>query len=111
MMKLMMDVMDIAQRDLFSVKVVAMGSAPVPPALINAVRERLGCGFFNAYGMTEMGVISTTTENLPLEIQATTVGRPPAGGMVKIVDEERREVPIGQGGEIACKSPMAMMGY
>jgi len=104
-------VMDIAQRDLSSVKVAAMGAAPVPPALINALRERLGCGVFNVYGMTEMGLISFTSPNYPLEIQTTTIGRPPSGVEVKIVDEERREVPIGQAGEIACITPQAMMGY
>jgi acyl-CoA synthetase (AMP-forming)/AMP-acid ligase II len=111
MMKLMMDVMDIAQRDLSSVKVAAMGAAPVPPALINAVRERLDSGVFNVYGMTEMGLISMTRPDYPIEIQTTTIGRPPSGVEVKIVDEERREVPIGQAGEIACITPMAMMGY
>ncbi|MFC2052991.1 class I adenylate-forming enzyme family protein [Chloroflexota bacterium] len=111
MMKLMMDVIDIAPRDLSSVKVVAMGAAPVPTALINAVRERLGSGVFNAYGMTEMGLISISSPNYPVEIQATTIGRPPPGVGVKIVNEERREVPIGQAGEIACNTPQAMMGY
>ena len=111
MMKLMMDVIDIAQRDLSSVKVVAMGAAPVPPALLIAVRERLGCGVFNVYGMTEMGLLSITRPDYPLEIQTTTIGRPPSYVDLKIVDEERREVPIGQAGEIACITPMAMMGY
>jgi fatty-acyl-CoA synthase len=111
MMKLMMDVIDIAPRDLSSVKVVAMGAAPVPTALINAVRERLGSGVFNAYGMTEMGLISVSSPNYPVEIQATTVGRPPSRVGVKIVNEERRQVPIGQAGEIACKTPQEMIGY
>jgi len=111
MMKLIMDVMDIAQRDLSSLKVVAMGAAPVPPVLIKAVMEQLGCGFFNVYGMTEMGIISFTRPNYPLEIQTTTIGRPPSGVEVKIIDEERREVPIGQVGEIACLTPQAMTGY
>ena len=111
MMKLMMDVMDIAQKDLSSLKVVAMGAAPVPPVLIKAVMEQLACGIFNSYGMTEMGVISSTSPNYPLEIQTTTNGRPLSGVEVKIVDEERKDVPIGQAGEIACLTPQAMMGY
>jgi len=111
MVKLMMNVMDIAQKDLSSLKVVGMGGAPLPTELIIAVRERLGSGIMNIYGITEMGVASMANAKMPLEIQTTTVGRPPAGVTVKIVDEERREVPIGQAGEIACKSPMAMMGY
>jgi len=111
MVKLMMDVMDIAQKDLSSLKSVGMGGAPVPTELINAVRERLGSGVFNGYGMTEMGLISMTSAKMPVEIQSTTVGRPPAEVGVKIVDEERKEVPTGQAGEIACKSPQEMMGY
>jgi fatty-acyl-CoA synthase/long-chain acyl-CoA synthetase len=112
MVKLMMDVIDIVPRDLSSLKGLGVGGAPVPTELINAVRERLGSGVMNGYGMTEMGVISMTSAKMPLEIQATTVGRPPSEVIsVKIVDEERREVPIGQVGEIAVKSPQEMMGY
>jgi len=111
MVKIMMDVIDIAPRDLSSLKVVGMGGSPVPTELIIALRERLGCGVMNYYGITEMGVVSMTNAKMPLEIQATTVGRPAPRVEVKIVNEERREVPTGQVGEIACKSPMAMMGY
>jgi fatty-acyl-CoA synthase len=111
MVKLMMDVIDIVPRDLSSLKSVGMGGAPVPTQLINATKERLGSDVFNGYGMTEMGVISMTSADFPIEIQSTTVGRPPAGVAVKIVDEQRRQVPTGQAGEIACKSPQAMMGY
>jgi acyl-CoA synthetase (AMP-forming)/AMP-acid ligase II len=111
MVKLMMDVLDIVPRDLSSLKSVGMGGAPVPTELIHAVRERMGASVMNGYGMTEMGVISMTSADFPIEIQSTTVGRPPAGVAVKIVDEQRRQVPTGQAGEIACKSPQEMMGY
>jgi acyl-CoA synthetase (AMP-forming)/AMP-acid ligase II len=111
MVKLMMDMLDIVPRDLSSLKSVGMGGAPVPTELINAVRERMGAAAMNGYGMTEMGVISMTSPDFPIEIQSTTVGRPPAEVKVKIVDEERRQVPTGQAGEIAVKTPQAMMGY
>jgi fatty-acyl-CoA synthase/long-chain acyl-CoA synthetase len=112
MVKLMLDVIDIVPRDLSSLKGMGVGGAPVPTELIIAVRERLGSGLMNGYGLTEMGVISMTSADMPLEIQTTTVGRPPSEVIsVKIVDEERRQVPTGEVGEIACKSPQEMMGY
>jgi len=111
MVKLMIDMLDIVPRDLSSLKSVGMGGAPVPTELINAVRERMGASAINGYGMTEMGLISMTSADMPVEIQSTTVGRPPAEVGVKIVDEERRQVPTGEVGEIAVKSPQEMMGY
>jgi acyl-CoA synthetase (AMP-forming)/AMP-acid ligase II len=88
-----------------------MGGAPVPTELIIAVRDRMGASAVNGYGMTEMGLISMTSADMPLEIQSTTVGRPPAEVAVKIVDEERKQVQTGEVGEIAVKSPQEMMGY
>lgn len=108
---LMLKMLDIDQRDLSSLRVFGMGGSLCPPELIRALRERLNCGVFNGLGITEAGFVSTTKPDDPEHVQTRTVGRPAPGVEVKIVDDERREVPVGQAGEIACRSPMVMEGY
>lgn len=108
---LMLKMPDIDQRNLSSLRVFGMGGSLCPPELIRALKERLGCGVFNGLGVTEAGFISTTKPDDPEEVQTRTVGRPAQGVEVRIVDDHRREVPVGQAGEIACRSPMAMEGY
>lgn len=108
---LMLKMADAEQRDLSSLRVFGMGGSLCPPELIRALKERLGCGVFNGLGITEAGFVSTTKPDDPEDVQARTVGRPAQGVEVKIVDDERHEVPVGQAGEIACRSPMLMEGY
>jgi acyl-CoA synthetase (AMP-forming)/AMP-acid ligase II len=88
-----------------------MGGSLCPAELIRALKGRLGCGVFNGLGVTEAGFISTTKPDDPEEVQTGTVGRPAEGVEIKIVDDERQEVPVGQAGEIVCRSPMVMEGY
>jgi acyl-CoA synthetase (AMP-forming)/AMP-acid ligase II len=99
------------QRDLSSLRVFGMGGSLCPPELIRALREQLDCVVFNGLGITEAGFVATTRPEDPEHIQASTVGRPARGVEVRIVDDQRCEVPVGHEGEIACRSPMAMEGY
>jgi fatty-acyl-CoA synthase/long-chain acyl-CoA synthetase len=109
--QLMLKMADMQPRDLSSLRVFGMGGSLCPPELIRALKERWGCRVFNGLGITEAGFVSTTRPDDPEEAQCSTVGRPAHGVEVKIVDEERREVPTGQTGEIACRGPLLMDGY
>lgn len=62
--------------------------------------------------MTEIGGgISATSVEDTAERQAETVGRAMAGMEVRVVDEERRPLPPGQVGELACRGESRMLGY
>jgi len=64
------------------------------------------------FGSTEMaGGIAIPSIGDSNELQATTVGKPLPGVEIKIVDERRRELPIGQVGELLCRGDMIMQGY
>jgi fatty-acyl-CoA synthase len=97
--------------NLSSLHVFGMGGSLCPPEVIRSLRDQLNCGVFNGLGITEAGFISTTRPDDPEDVQVHTVGRPARGVEVKIVDDQRREVPVGQSGEIVCRSPMMMRGY
>ncbi|OGT37558.1 MAG: long-chain-fatty-acid--CoA ligase [Gammaproteobacteria bacterium RIFCSPHIGHO2_12_FULL_37_14] len=63
-----------------------------------------------AYGLTETSpCVSVNPPNL--SSYNGTIGLPVSSTDVAILDEEGRELPIGQAGELAIKGPQVMQGY
>jgi fatty-acyl-CoA synthase len=111
---------NLADYDLTSIKVWASGGAPLPKELARGFMEKLKIDVLvHGYGLVEgAGIISTcSTQEAPVEVVATTVGRPWPYCRVKIVDPETcEEVPEGEDGEIwstdNCDPPCHVMkGY
>ncbi|GGK88591.1 class I adenylate-forming enzyme family protein [Deinococcus radiotolerans] len=69
-------------------RVVLSGSAPLPPELATATRARLGDVLFNAFGSTELGVLTLAT---PADLRAApaSVGRPLPGVSVRVAPDGR----------------------
>ncbi len=97
--------------DLSSVLRIALSSESLQPDLAQALHERMGCHLENMYGTTETMMISWTGLDDPWERAATTVGKPAPGARVRIVDDERRPLPVGERGEIAAQTAQMMTGY
>jgi acyl-CoA synthetase (AMP-forming)/AMP-acid ligase II len=97
--------------DLSSVRRITFSTEACPADLARALRERIGCHLQNMYGTTETMLITWTTPDDPWERAATTVGKPVPGVRVRIVDDARRDLPIGQTGEIAVQTKQMMIGY
>jgi acyl-CoA synthetase (AMP-forming)/AMP-acid ligase II len=99
--------------DLSALKLVGGGGAAFSPDLIRSIDARFGEGlFWQGYGLTEAMWISAATFDDADEKRLYTVGRPSlVQAAVKIVDEERREVPLGEVGEVACRTTGMMKGY
>ena len=97
--------------DLSSVQRLAFSSEPLPLDLAQALHERMGCHLENIYGMTETMVISWTNPKDTWERAATTVGQPAPGARVRIVDDERLPLPVGERGEVAVQTSQMMTGY
>jgi fatty-acyl-CoA synthase len=112
MLEAMLSTSDLDRRDLSSLLVIGLGSAPTPPALVRRARSVLGCAVVVGYGATETGggVLVTRLDDDDEQL-AETVGRPFPGSEVRIVDPDRREVPAGTVGELACRLPGLMKGY
>jgi fatty-acyl-CoA synthase/long-chain acyl-CoA synthetase len=79
--------------------------------LAQALHERLQCNLENFYGTTESQIISWTGLEDTWERAATTVGKPAPGSRVRIVDDERQPLPVGEQGEIAVQTLQMMAGY
>jgi acyl-CoA synthetase (AMP-forming)/AMP-acid ligase II len=100
------------QTDFSRLRVVGMGGAAATPALVREMRELLGCPVLNGYSSTEAGIISGTRLGDPDDVVAGTVGRARDDVELQTVAiDTGAPTPIGEVGEIVCRSPAMMRGY
>jgi len=99
----------LEQHDLSSLVSFGCGGAPLPGALREQVRERLGVEIYEGYGCTEAS--AGVTANRVTANRPGSVGRPLAEVEVAIHDDDGHPVPTGQDGEIVVRGPGVMKGY
>ncbi len=99
---------DFDRYDLTSLKVCGASGAPVPLALQERWKSKTGLHLLNGYGLTETTAGAIVC--MPNKFNDKALGVP-LGGSVKIVDEKREPVPIGQRGEILFKGEQVAKGY
>lgn len=85
-------------------------SAALPAALIERIMKRWPGNLVEIYGMTEGGV-ATMLDCAAYPGKWDTAGRPPPGADVRMIDEQGRELPHGELGEIVGRSGAMMQGY
>ena len=99
-------------RDLSSLRVGIVGTASVPTALIERIRDGLDLErIVNAYGLTEGGVVAMTREDDSVEVMSTTSGRALTGVEIRTVDDDGNDTPLGEPGEIVLRSYAIALGY
>ena len=97
--------------DTSSLRVVILGGASAPESLLHAVEARLGCRCVLDYGSAD-GVNCHPLLDDPPGKRYSTVGRPrPALCAIRVVDDEGRDQPPGEPGEIWARGPMSPLGY
>ncbi|MBB6426911.1 AMP-binding protein [Sphingopyxis sp. JAI128] len=101
---------DFDQFDLSAFQMKMCTSAPLSTGLKQAMRERWPGGFFEFYGMTEGGVVCALDIGSRPD-KLATVGQPLPGGELRIIDENGKELPAGEVGEIVGRSAVMMDGY
>ena len=98
------------QHDLSSFRVKFSTSAPFAATLKREVLARWPGGLVEFYGMTEGGgTCVLACHERPDKLH--TAGRPAPGHDIRVIDEEARELPCGELGEIVGHSPGMMTGY
>jgi len=104
---------DFGYYDLSSLKQVCSGGAPVPVALMEQVKERIGADVAIVFGQTETSpVITLTLQDDPFERRVATVGIPLPHTEVKIILPGTGAVVLcGQRGELCCRGYLVMAGY
>ena len=117
MLRWLLDHPDVASRDLTSLISIRYGAAPIDTALLARAMSAIpSAGFTQLYGQTEFSpVVSCLPPKDHLGEGAaerlTSVGRPIATATVRIVDPDRRDLPVGAVGEIVVRGPQIMLGY
>lgn len=95
---------------------VYSGGAPIPPSVVDAFRTKFGHYISNGYGLTET---NSPTHVVPVGRQAPvdpasgalSIGVPVYNTTSWICDDEGRELPVGEVGEIVTSGPMVVPGY
>ncbi|HJQ55760.1 MAG TPA: acyl-CoA synthetase [Vineibacter sp.] len=90
--------------DVSSLRNVTHGAAPCPPEVKRAMIGWWGNVINEYYGATETGVVVWNTSAQAL-LKPGTVGKPVDGAVVRIVDEQGRDVKQGEVGEIYVLAP------
>jgi acyl-CoA synthetase (AMP-forming)/AMP-acid ligase II len=101
-----------------SLKLIVYGASPISePVLAGAVRL-MGCGFAQAYGLTETtgAIVTLPPEDHDLQgphrHRLRAAGKPHPGVELKIVAPDGDgELPVGEPGEIWTRSRQNMVGY
>jgi acyl-CoA synthetase (AMP-forming)/AMP-acid ligase II len=102
---------DVRRRyDTSSLRVVPLSGSAIPSGLATRWMEEFGDNLYNLYGSTEVGWATIAT---PADLRAdpTTAGRPPLHTVVKLLDEDGREVARGSTGRIFVGSELLFEGY
>jgi acyl-CoA synthetase (AMP-forming)/AMP-acid ligase II len=89
---------------------VAIGGSSVPDALAERATE-LGISIVRGYGSTEHPSTTSALHSEPARKRLYTDGRPHPGVELRILDEERRDVPPGDEGEVLSRGPELFEGY
>ncbi|MDQ0572811.1 long-chain acyl-CoA synthetase [Variovorax paradoxus] len=93
-----------------NLKVSVGGGMAVQAAVAKLWLERTGCSICEGYGLSETSP-SATCNPTDSKAYTGTIGLPLPSTWLKLLDDDGREVPPGQPGEIAIKGPQVMAGY
>lgn len=101
---------DFDSFDLSAFRLKTCTSAPFSAALKADVVARWPGLLVEYYGMTEGGGTCALLANAHPD-KLHTVGRPVEGHDIRLIDDDGREVPAGEMGEVVGRSPAMMTGY
>jgi long-chain acyl-CoA synthetase len=117
-LQLLMDVPGVAERDLSSLQLIVYGASPITEAVLVRAMETFGCGFMQAYGLTETtgGIAVLKPEDHdPGGSRAhllRSCGKPVPPNRVRVVDPDSgADRAEGEVGEIWAHGRQNMKGY
>ena len=106
-----MEAPELPMYDLSSLDVVLAGGARLNAEVARKIKSVLGCDYHQNLGMAE-GMLFWTRREDPEELLLNTQGAPMfEDDEVRVVDENDRDVPNGQPGELLVRGPTTLRGY
>jgi len=109
MMRKMLQTPKEERTDLSTVRLCTSGGEHLSADLYREWRDTFGCEVIDLIGSAEMSY--TYISNRPGEVVPGSCGKPIPGYEAKIVDDEGRELPDGEVGELIVKSPTSIGFY
>jgi fatty-acyl-CoA synthase len=100
----------IGMRDLSTLRIIFVSGSALGTDLARRALEAFGPVVYNLYGSTEIAYATIATPD-DLEADLGTVGKVVPGSVVKILDEEGREVRRGESGRIFVGNLSQFEGY
>ncbi len=100
---------DFQDLDFSGLKLTASGGMALTSDTAKMWERVTGCEISEGYGMTETSPV--VTFNPRSAIQIGTIGLPIPSTIIKTIDDEGKETPIGEPGELCVKGPQVMRGY
>jgi long-chain acyl-CoA synthetase len=105
--------------DLSSLEEMIYGASPMPLEVLKGAVDAFGTKFLQGYGMTEASplvtALSADDHDAGLAGQNSdrlgSAGQPIPGVEVRIVDEDGKDVPDGEVGEVLVRGANVMQGY
>ncbi len=102
----------LAGRDLSALKVVSWGAAPATTMLLTQMAEAFPrAANVAVFGQTEMSPVTCALDGADALRKIGSVGRPVTTVSARIVDDDMKDVPPGEVGEIVYRGPQVMSGY
>ncbi|KJS30546.1 MAG: hypothetical protein VR64_15075 [Desulfatitalea sp. BRH_c12] len=96
--------------DLSSMKYWISGSAPLTQDTWQRFKEKFGAEIVEGWGLTEAGA-NNSANPFHGKKKIRSIGLPMQGTMMKVIDDEGKQLHAGQQGEILISGPMVMKGY
>ena len=96
--------------DLSSLRVCCSGGAAIPVEVLKGFEDEFSCTVLEGYGLSETSPVCSF--NHPHGIRkAGSIGTPIEGVEMKVADDDGKEVPDGEVGQIHVRGPNVMKGY
>ena len=106
----LLQVPDVERYDTSSLRCLAITGGKVHGPVLEGLRKFITPNIYRTYASTDSGQMAISKPR-DIDIKPLSAGRPVWCVELKIVDEQGQPVPVGEVGEIICKSPLATQGY
>ncbi len=106
----MMSHPDLEKVDFSHVKYACAGGMALQTSVAKRWHEKTGTEIAEGYGLTETSPLLTSNMVVgPMRLG--TIGIPVPSTEIRILDEDEKEVPMGERGEICARGPQVFPGY
>ena len=110
--QLLCDDASLASRDLSALKTMSWGAAPATTTLLTRMADAFpGVTNVAVFGQTEMSPVTCALSGEDAVRKIGSVGKPVSIVAARIVDDDMKDVPPGEVGEIVYRGPTLMAGY